>query len=150
MGSLLNNLTDTAMSLKQTLDRFSRLDYLIRHRATGTPEELAEKLGITRSTWFRLKEELTLDLGLPIAYDPLAQTYYYTETVQVVLTIKTNTIENQTITPPQLCLTAERQNRHRPRATRFLSQSHFLRLAARKFEPFIAKLFFIAKKSTPP
>jgi hypothetical protein len=38
---------------------------------------LAERLGISRATWFLWLEQLRR-LGLPIAYDEVAHTYYYT------------------------------------------------------------------------
>ncbi|MCU0451583.1 MAG: hypothetical protein MUC97_17355 [Bernardetiaceae bacterium] len=66
------------MHFRTTKEHLERIDALIRRRATGTPDQLAQKLGICRATWFEWLEQLRTDLGLPIAYDPAAQTYYYT------------------------------------------------------------------------
>jgi hypothetical protein len=54
-----------------------QIDALVRRRATGTPDQMAQKLGIGRATWFEWLEQLRADLGLPIAYDTAARTYYY-------------------------------------------------------------------------
>jgi predicted DNA-binding transcriptional regulator YafY len=61
----------------QTLALIQRIDYLIRTRATGTPEQMAQRLGISRSTWFNYIAVLKTDLDFPIEYDRQAQTYYY-------------------------------------------------------------------------
>ena len=64
------------MSLLKYIERLKRMDDLIRRRATGTPDEFAEKLGICKSmlmiNLFELKE-----MGALIKYDLNAQTYYY-------------------------------------------------------------------------
>ncbi|TAE30466.1 MAG: HTH domain-containing protein [Cytophagales bacterium] len=62
----------------QTLALIGRIDYLIRTRATGTPEQMAERLGVSRSTWFNYVAVLKTDMNFPIEYDRQAQTYYYT------------------------------------------------------------------------
>jgi predicted transcriptional regulator len=63
-------------------NRFQYLDTLIRKRATGTPKELAERLGITERAWYKIRDELIHDLNVPLAYDSQRQTYYYTEAGQ--------------------------------------------------------------------
>ncbi len=65
-------------------NRFHHLNTLIRKRATGTPKELAERLGITERAWYKIRDELIHDLNVPLAYDPQRQTYYYTEAGQFV------------------------------------------------------------------
>jgi predicted DNA-binding transcriptional regulator YafY len=64
--------------MKKHLERIGRIDQLLRFKSTGTADELAEKLEISRSTLF---ETLSLmkDLGAEIAYCPHRQTYYYTQ-----------------------------------------------------------------------
>ncbi|MCU0451687.1 MAG: hypothetical protein MUC97_17885 [Bernardetiaceae bacterium] len=59
-------------------EKFERIDRLVRRQATGSPDELAETLGICRATWFIWLEQLR-SFGLPIAYDDHAQTYYYAQ-----------------------------------------------------------------------
>ena len=65
-------------TLPETLQLIERIDTLIRHRATGSPDDMAEKLGVCRSTWFNYLRLLTEDLHFPIDYDPDNQTYFYT------------------------------------------------------------------------
>ncbi len=65
-------------TLPETLRLVDRIDSLIRRRATGTPDDMAEKLGISRSTWFSHLRLLTNELSFPIEYDSEKQTYYYT------------------------------------------------------------------------
>ncbi len=62
-------------SIKAQLDR---IDDLICRRATGTPEEMAKKLGMCRANWFRWRDQL-IGFGLPIAYDHVEKTCYYTQ-----------------------------------------------------------------------
>ena len=67
------------MPFQAVLADLERIDTLIRLRSTGTPDQMAEKLGISRATLFRWLEQLTDDLGLPIDYDEYRKTYYYTK-----------------------------------------------------------------------
>jgi len=57
-----------------TLDR---LDSLIRRAATGSPEELAEKLGISRSWLFELIAFLKEEMYAPIVYNKNRCSYIY-------------------------------------------------------------------------
>ncbi|MGA0557600.1 hypothetical protein ACO2Q8_13170 [Larkinella sp. VNQ87] len=65
-------------------NRYEALNYLIRKRATGSPKELAEKLGISERAWYKIRDELVNDLGVPLAYCPIRRTYYYTEEGEIV------------------------------------------------------------------
>lgn len=59
--------------------RLVYLNQLIRQKATGSPRELAKKLGITERAWYKLRDELVNDLRLPIDYCPHSRSYVYTE-----------------------------------------------------------------------
>jgi predicted DNA-binding transcriptional regulator YafY len=63
---------------KHYFTRLEYLDYLIRLKATGTPEGLAKKLRISVRTAFGYID-LLKSLGAPIAYNKEKETYYYTE-----------------------------------------------------------------------
>ena len=65
-------------------NRFAYLDTLIRKQATGSPKDLAERLGMTERGWYKLRDELINDLHVPLAYDPVRQTYYYTQEGQLL------------------------------------------------------------------
>lgn len=64
--------------LQKYLSRLTQIDYLIRNKATGTPAQMAKKLGISLRMWHHLRDELVNDLNFPIAYCPVQRTYYYT------------------------------------------------------------------------
>lgn len=53
-----------------------RIDGLIRRKQTGNAQELAERLGISERTVFRLIRRLR-DMGLPVKYSLSRQTYFY-------------------------------------------------------------------------
>lgn len=56
----------------------SRIDSLIRIKGTGTPSELADKIGISeRSTYEYLR--LMKDFGAPVLYSRQRKSYYYKE-----------------------------------------------------------------------
>ena len=59
------------------LVKLSRLDYLIRRQATGSPEQLADKLGLSRSTLFDFISFLKQDMGAPIRYNRNRPSYIY-------------------------------------------------------------------------
>ena len=63
-----------------------RLHELISRKQTGTPKQLAAKLGCCQRTALYKLEELRQN-GLPIAWDAYRQTYYYTEPVLVNISI---------------------------------------------------------------
>lgn len=61
---------------KKFLERYKRIDYLIRAKATGTPAQLADKLDISESMVYEYLDVLR-GQGAPIAYDKHRHTYYY-------------------------------------------------------------------------
>jgi predicted DNA-binding transcriptional regulator YafY len=61
---------------KKFFDRFTRIDQLIARKATGTPQELADKLEISESTLYEYFSVMK-DLGAPIKYDKFKNTYFY-------------------------------------------------------------------------
>lgn len=60
------------------IKRVEKLDYLIRIKCTGNPEQLATKLNISVRTLYTTIE-LLKNLGAPIAYCKDRQSYYYCE-----------------------------------------------------------------------
>jgi hypothetical protein len=61
---------------KRFLERFRRIDHLIRIRGTGTPAEFAKKLDLSESMLFEYLNVLK-DEGAPISYDKFKKFYYY-------------------------------------------------------------------------
>ena len=66
------------MCLLKYIERLKRMDNLIYKKATGTPEEFSEKLGISKSMlMIHLKELKTL--GASVEYNSFRKTYFYSE-----------------------------------------------------------------------
>lgn len=53
------------------------MDYLIKHKQTGTPEQFARKLNLSRSTCFEYLAYMREELTLAIRYDKYGMSYYY-------------------------------------------------------------------------
>jgi hypothetical protein len=65
------------MAIQRYLALIERVDQLIRQKATGSPPQMAAKLGLSLRAWHYLRDELIEDLAFPIAYSRSRQTYYY-------------------------------------------------------------------------
>lgn len=53
-----------------------RLDQMIRLRFRGNADSLSRRLGVSRSTFFRLLDDMR-SLNAPIEYDETGKFYYY-------------------------------------------------------------------------
>jgi len=58
---------------------------MVQRNATGTPDECARHLGVSRTTLYELIDELRLR-GAPIAYSKSARTYYYKRPYDITIT----------------------------------------------------------------
>jgi hypothetical protein len=72
------------MKVFEYLDRISRMHKLVEHRVTGTPEEFAEQLGVSRTSLYELIDELK-SRGAPIAYSKSIKTFYYREPFEIII-----------------------------------------------------------------
>ena len=68
------------------------MDSLIYMKATGTPEEFAEKLGLKRSTLFQSLQEMR-EMGVDIKYSFVRQTYYYADNRRIKIKLETTLSE---------------------------------------------------------
>lgn len=75
------------MTFIQKINQLDRIMTLIRRKATGSPCDLATKLGISRRSVYRLIQQLR-DKGLPIQYDKQRASYCYEEDSEVKLSFK--------------------------------------------------------------
>lgn len=66
------------MNANDYLFRIKQIDSLVRTHATGTPDQLAFKLHISRRTLFTYIKEMK-NIGLPISYSKELQSYIYTK-----------------------------------------------------------------------
>ena len=70
--------------LSKLQHRIDYLNHLVRKQCTGTPRQLARRLGLSERAWFKLRDYLIHDLKVPLAYCPVRQTYYYREEGELV------------------------------------------------------------------
>lgn len=75
------------MKIQVHLERIQTIHRLISHRRTGSPEELAERLGLSVSRVARIIAYLRGE-GAPIAYDRSLKTYFYEWPFEIDISIK--------------------------------------------------------------
>ena len=68
------------MSLMKHIHRYKQLHRLIGKGKTGDSKKLATKMGVTERQVYNYLKELR-DMNIPVAYDPVWETYYYTQPV---------------------------------------------------------------------
>lgn len=66
------------MTFFETIERVSRLHTFIKGAKTGRPEVLADRLGISRASLYKLIDELK-SYDAPIDYSRKQETFYYTK-----------------------------------------------------------------------
>jgi hypothetical protein len=76
------------MPIISFMHRVEQMHYLIKNRATGTPEQFAAKVGLSRRSLFSWIEQLRDDFNFPIAYDPDRKSYFYTSEGEFVFGFK--------------------------------------------------------------
>ncbi len=62
------------------VELIERIDRLIRLQATGTPEELAKRLGISKTKLYRMIHMMK-ELNAPVEYDFAIQSFTYVKEV---------------------------------------------------------------------
>lgn len=72
------------MKVFEYLDRISMMHKLIKGRKTGTPEEFAGLLGVSRTSMYELIDEMKIR-GAPIKYSKAARTFYYGEPFEILV-----------------------------------------------------------------
>jgi hypothetical protein len=58
----------------EIIARMKKMDNLITQRATGTPNEFAEKIGLSVSRLYGILVEIK-ELGVPVTYSRIQKTY---------------------------------------------------------------------------
>jgi biotin operon repressor len=64
------------MNFIRQIERMQLLNKLIREQRTGSPEELADRLGVSRAKVYLMLEELK-DIGIEIGYSKKSRSFYY-------------------------------------------------------------------------
>jgi predicted DNA-binding transcriptional regulator YafY len=62
----------------EIFQRLERINYLIRIKGTGTPSELAQRMGLSERSIYQYLN-LMKELGAPIKFSMYRQSYYYEE-----------------------------------------------------------------------
>jgi len=73
------------MKVFEYLDHISMMHKLVLRQKTGTPEEFASQLGVSRTSLYELIDELRLR-GAPIAYSKSAKTFFYRQPYDITVT----------------------------------------------------------------
>ena len=73
------------MKIFEYLDRISMMHRLVSGQKTGTPEEFARQLGVSRTSLYELIDELR-SRGAPIAYSKSAKTFFYRQPYDIAIT----------------------------------------------------------------
>ena len=73
------------MKVFEYLDRISMMHKLVLRQKTGTPDEFARQLGVSRTSLYELIDELRLR-GVPIAYSKSAKTFFYRQPYDITVT----------------------------------------------------------------
>lgn len=82
------------MSILKFITRLKRMDRLIRMKATGNPDEFAEKLEISRSTLLENIRDIKL-MGGKIVYCRIRQSYCYEEDHSLSITFSRNGLSKE-------------------------------------------------------
>lgn len=61
---------------KEVLYRLLRIDSLIKIKGTGTPDDLARRIGVSKRTIYDYLN-IMREFGAPIKYSPKRKSYYY-------------------------------------------------------------------------
>lgn len=73
------------MKLFEYLDRISKMHKLLLRQRTGTPEEFARQLGVSRTSLYELIDELR-SRGAPISYSKSLKTFFYRQPYDINIT----------------------------------------------------------------
>ena len=73
------------MKVFEYLDRISKMHKLVSRQRTGTPEEFAQQLGVSRTSLYELIDELR-SRGAPISYSKSTKTFFYKQPYDIAIT----------------------------------------------------------------
>jgi biotin operon repressor len=73
------------MKVFEYLDRISMMHKLVSRQKTGTPDEFARQLGVSRTSLYEMIDELR-SRGAPIAYCKSGKTFFYRQPYDISVT----------------------------------------------------------------
>jgi len=65
--------------MKIDVNHYSRIDFLIRMKSTGSPDRLASQLGISKRQTLQILKDMKEHFHAPIKYNSFQKSYFYTE-----------------------------------------------------------------------
>ncbi|MCP4457542.1 MAG: HTH domain-containing protein [Cytophagales bacterium] len=80
------------MNYIQKIERLQKLNKLIEQGRTGTPDELAQQLGISRSKMYEVLDDLK-SLGKEVKYNRVSKTFYYVDDIKLDIKFSMKLIE---------------------------------------------------------
>jgi predicted DNA-binding transcriptional regulator YafY len=78
------NIINYVENNNEGINRLCKLHELIKKEETGTPQQLADSLQISRSYLYKVIGKLN-DYGAKIKYDRTRHTFYYKESFKITL-----------------------------------------------------------------
>ena len=76
------------MSFFANIEKLKKIDRLIRLRATGTPNELAAKINVSRATLFRIIVHYKEEFNAPVYFDKSINSYRYEYPGKLIITFE--------------------------------------------------------------
>ena len=83
------------MKFIKQIEQYKKLEKLIKQASTGTPDEFAERLNISRTQLYTILESMK-QLGAPIRYNRSIKSFYYSSDFKLTIDISV-----QIITPTE-------------------------------------------------
>ncbi len=80
------------MNFIRQIERLQLVNRLIVQGKTGTPEELGDRLGLSKRQVFNIIEMLR-DIGAPVSYNKIRKTYHYEEPCRLKIDFSLTLIE---------------------------------------------------------
>jgi biotin operon repressor len=93
----IRNKNSLKMKFAEQIERLQYLDKQIRKKATGPPEKLAKKIGLSRSQLYNLIGYLN-DIGMDVRFSRRRNSFYYTskkKKIKINFSIKIISEENE-------------------------------------------------------
>lgn len=66
------------------INRLRKIDQLIQFEITGSPKELAEKIGVSERQIYRYIDNM-LELGAEIKFNKILNSYVYTDNIELCI-----------------------------------------------------------------
>lgn len=85
------------MKAFEIIERLQLMHKLISEQRTGTPDDLAARLGIKRRTLYELIDEMK-SREVPIAYSRTSKTFYYEKPVSIDVSFKVKPLTDEELT----------------------------------------------------